>query len=396
MSDFSKIILIVENIPGYDGGESIGEYNRQPNDILAALLSPEIRQPAISAGASESLLQQLIIPDIPLLERWVKFQPYWERIVNCAPAAIFNAAIKLVTENELSAFTINDINRSFTSPDNVAVLRKAGLARCVCGVDNLNSGLDNEIFCSVYNIENFVCPECEHVRKSLEQLAGMKIVDFDDWIQATELAVNKLTVNGIAALRISVPVRNLANPSYADAEAAFNKLLDGTFEGKDVLCRYMIRHVMRLCQRLCLCVQMHNIAIPDYAEARAFFMEYHKVKFDIMTDRFLYHVKYLPNVYWNVGRLCALKPCHAARVLGEVLLEVPVNKISILGSGLYHSWLAAGAAVRTRRLLAMFLYNLLRQGVANEKRIEIIARMWLYENPAMLYEKNYVSGNNAT
>ena len=388
MSDLSKIILIIENIPGYDGCENLGEYNHPPRDILATILSPEVRQPALSAGASENLLQQLTIAELPLLERWVKFQPYWERILNCAPAAIFNTAIKLATENELSAFTINDINRSFNAPDAVGILHKAGLKKCVYGIDNLPDMPIDEMFCCVFNIENFICPECEHVRKSLEQLAGMKIANFDDWLQATEQSINKLTVNGIAALRISIPVKNLANPSFQDAEEAFRKLQDNNFEGKEVFCRYMVRHVMRLCQRLCLCVQMRNIAIPDYAEARSFFMEYHKVKFDIITDRFLYHVKYLPNVYWNMGRLCAFNPGHAGRVMAEALQEIPVNKVSLLGGGFYHPWLAAGAVARTRRLLAFFLYTMMRQGLANEKRVEYIARQWLYDTPASLYDKS--------
>ena len=386
MSDLSRINLIVDKLPIYDGSENLGEHCPTAPDLLCAILSPEVRQPAIAAGVTEALLQQLNDPGVALLDRWVKFQPYWERILNCSPAAVYAAAIRLMADAELSPLTIDAVNRLYNESDGIAALSRGGITRCVVGTDIISDGLNNEIFCPVFNIENFICPECERVCRELEKLAVMTINGFDDWLRATELAINKLVVNGISALRISIPLRTLSEPTREEAETAFKKLTDGNIDGKETFCRWMIRHVMRLCQHLSLCVQLRNVAIPDYAEARTFFLEYHKVRFDIITDRFLYHVKYLPNVYWNMGRLCAFKPCHAVRLLAEAFLEIPVHKISLIGGGFYHPWPAAGAATRTRRLLSVFLYSALRQGAIDEKRLEYLARLWLYDNPAALYE----------
>jgi uncharacterized protein len=370
----------------------------------------------ISAGLKPDAYRMVIDHHQPLKERWDIVEPYWNHCRNTGYGRSLDLSVKaLYGIDSVSRANLSKLDAAFHESLKGGhydkVLRKT--SKIKIGLLDYFLDCDKTYFRSVYRLDMFVSPDSRADITWVENETGLRITGLDDWMEASEILLDKVFKAGAVALKSGLAYqRSLCyeKTTRAEAEGEFNSILDlkhfpgwqnpGGRMGKKAQ-DFMMHHLLRLANKRNLTVQFHTgfhagngniITNSDPSLLSNLFLLYPDVVFDLFHIAYPYQhllgalAKNFPNVNLNMCWAHIISPEASVRALVEWLDAVPANKISAFGAD--HSFIdgVAGSAILTRMNVARALACKIEDGVFDIGRACEIAKMLFYDNPMRIYK----------
>lgn len=405
----------IKDMPTIDAHEHLPpEEERLKRKVDALyLFTHYTRGDLLSAGMPEKLYQEVTNPELPLDERWAKFEPYWQAIRNTS----YSRAI-LISIRDL--FGIDDITGETLLPlsEKISAANKKGWYRQVlkekCGlVTSLNhirrTDLDKELFTPVMHINEFV--DCRTISKvrDLEEKYGVSIHSLEDLVKTMRTAVERWKKEGTVGLKCGHAysrVIRFDKVTHNDAERIFNRIFEHLGEGPSWLDAkplqdYMLHKIVRASIDFDLVMVIHTglhaggrniITNANPTHLTNILLEYPEARFDIFHGGIPYVSecgvlgKYFPSVYLNMCWMHIISPVMSRRALDEWLDLVPATKIIGFGGDYHIVEKVYGHLEMARENIARVLASRIKEGTMREAEALKIARGLMYENPKRLYK----------
>ena len=425
-SHYMELKQFVDRIRVFDTHEHLpqeSERLKQKVDLLATFFPHYASSDLRSAGMPEEDLVKIRTPEIALDERWLIFEPWWEKIRNTGYArALEIAARDLYKVDGVSAETYRELS------EKIKQRNQMGLYEWVL---KKSSGIDVSINdTSVYNVdETFFRPVRRFSeflytrdRKGLEALGkqvGGSIHTFRKMEKALESEFKK-TDGKIVGVKIGLaytrPIR-FEKTSFADAEKVFNQIYKiGNFKFNEtprgytpdpldtdeyqVMQNYLVHKIIQEATKRNLPIQIHtglqegneNIVSNSHPELLTnLFMEYKEARFDIFHGGWPYCddlgaiAKNFPNVYIDMCWMHIISPSRSQTALSQWLDEVPVNKILGFGGDYLFVEGVYGHSVIARNNMAKVLASKVNDGIYTLEEAKRYAQWILRENALQLF-----------
>ncbi len=232
-----EIIDTHEHLPSF-------ETDRERNtDVIKEYLSNYFGCDLISAGLPQNDYNKIANTNLPIMEKWKLVEPYWEiskytgygRCVSLAAKEIYGI-------NNISSSTIEELNNKFLATFSQSHFKniikdKSKIKICLLNVNVLDKKYnlltersiycDQDYFRAVYGIENIVYPVSWNSFARIENESGIRITSFNDYLEATELIIDKAYKLG--AIGLKNPLAYFRTLKYekvskSDAEVEFNSI----------------------------------------------------------------------------------------------------------------------------------------------------------------------------
>ncbi len=374
-------------------------------DYLKTTLNTYARQDMCSAGMTAEELEKARNPQLPLMERWLICEPYWQACRNTGYIRMHElAARELHGVDGVNRDTIVTLSRHYAETD-AAESYAAGLekAKILCGIVDPDMSCDRRFLRPAFRLEAFVeRTEIAAVRKML----NVPIHTFIDWLNACEEAVRRYVEGGAVAFKTTIATDRSLDiewATYQEAEESFIASMreDGGYQPPSSAYQaFMFRHVLSLVKKHGLPVQMHtgmaasnkNVIRPSNpSRLGPLFLEYRDVEFVLMHMGYPYYLemsalgKMYPNVYPDLSWAHIMSPHGARLALSEWLDAVPATKIMGFGGDCGHEDHVYAHLLMARENIARVLAQKVQEGCFDMSHAKWIARQILLMNPYRVF-----------
>ncbi len=202
-----------------------------------------------------------------------------------------------------------------------------------------------------------------------------------------------------SAMAYLCPLR-FEHSSYADAERAFEQLMQGRPADTEPLRGYLFHRFVQRAREFALPVQIHtgylagNWGSPAQGDPTGLipiFQRYRGVQFDLFHAGWPYSElmgaigKSFPNVHLDLCWAWSMNPAAMERTLEEWLSAVPHNKIFGFGGDTGAPYPAVGYALQARQGIANVLERMVDRGQYDLPTAQQVARRIMHENARALY-----------
>lgn len=430
-SEYEEIKQFVDTIRIIDTHEHLpqeSERIEQKVDLLSTFFPHYASSDLRSAGLSEEDLLTIRNPEIPLDNRWLIFEPWWEKIRNTGYARCLE-----ITARDL--YDVDGINTETYQELSEKMKRrnKKGLYEWVLkkssGIDiSINNTLDFKVdnmdrtfFRPVRQFGDFLYVRDRDALEQLGKQVGGSIHTFREMVSALESEFDRIQ-GTIAGVKISLAYTRpiyFEKVSFSEADKAFNELFKGNkfrvFETPEllkvvpevidtnthqVIQDYLIHKIIREAMKRNLPIQIHtglhegneNILSNSNPELLTnLFMEYKEARFDVFHGGWPYCdelgalAKNFPNVYIDMCWMHIISPSRSQTALSQWLDEVPANKILGFGGDYLFVEGVYGHSVIARNNVAKVLASKVNDGVYSLDQGKKYAQWLLRENALQLF-----------
>lgn len=405
-----EIIDTHEHLPGSE--EKMG----RQEDILSQYVPQYFGTDLRSAGLSGEDFQFACDTSKPLMERYRRIEPYWEFCRYTGYGQCLDQTARLVYgEEAINEKTLERLNEKFkASLEEKGHFRRVlkEISKIRLSVLDSDPECDREFFQSVYRLDSMICLNDMDTLRWMEQEAGFTICNFDAYLEAVGLIMEKLERSGIKILKTSLAyVRPLRFERVGKglAEEDFNRFVSCRYVRRwespfyivgEAFQNYMMHYIMGLANRRGFLCQVHTgfqegganrVENSNPSLMSNLFSEYPDVRFDLFHASYPYQkeagilAKMFPNVTVDMCWTNIISPAESVQILYDWLDLIPYNKISGFGGDLVTVDCVAGHQYLARRNIARALARKVRDGSFSLDRAEDIARALLFENPKRIF-----------
>lgn len=389
----------------------------------------------ISSGMPYSLLEEIRCSQLPLEEKWKKFEPYWLRVKNTAYAR----AIKIIARDIFGVEDINEKTYKILS-ERIASSNKKGwynqilkdktnMEYCIlCYIgrgkiyaspsrieDSLDQGVDMtvpplglDMLKPVGIIDGLVAIwNLKQIRR-LEREYNISINTLDDLLKVLDLSFEMRIKEGIVGVKTGLAYNRIIHyekTTRYEAEKVFNRIFDGLGEGiswreAKPLQDFLMHKVIQRAIEARLPIQIHTglhegngniITNSNPTHLVNLFIQYPQAKFDIFHASYPYTgelttlAKNFPNVYADLCWVHIISPYAARRILSEWIETLPSNKIFGFGGDYLFVEGAYAHAKMARDNIARVLAEKVEEGYFSPSEAIGFARRILRDNPLEVF-----------
>jgi hypothetical protein len=231
---------------------------------------------------------------------------------------------------------------------------------------------------------------------ALQRLADLDRA-LDDY---TEKARGRGQLIGMKAAMPYLRRLDFVHSSFADAERAFENLMQARGCDLKPLHDYLFHRFVQRAREFDLPVQLHtgylagNWGDPtqgDPSPLVPLLQRYRSVRFDLFHAGWPYCEvlgtigKSFPNVWLDMCWAWAMNPAQMERILREWLAAVPSNKIFAFGADTGSPFCTVGYALQAREGIARVLERMVADGDCTADTARQTARRMMHENAQILY-----------
>ena len=430
-SEYREIKQFVDGIRLIDTHEHLpqeSERIEQKVDLLATFLPHYTSSDLRSAGMSEEDLLTIRNPEIPLDDRWLIFEPFWEKVRNTGYARCMEIVARdLYDVDGITTDTYQELS------EKIKHRNKKGLYEWVLkkssGIDiSINNSLDFNVdnmdrsfFRPVRQFGDFLYVRDMNTLEQLGKQLGGSIHSFREMVSALESEFNRIqgTIVGVKISMAYTRPLYFEKVSFSEADNAFNEIFKvkkfSVFETPELLKvvpeaidtnahqliqDYLIHKIIREAMKRNLPIQIHtgsfegneNILSNSNPELLTnLFMEYKEARFDIFHGGWPYTgelgaiAKIFPNVYIDMCWMHILSPTRSQTALSHWLDEVPANKILGFGGDYLFVEGVYGHSVIARKNVAKVLASKVNDGVYTLDQAKKYAQWLLRDNALQLF-----------
>ena len=376
-----------------------------PQDIFT-LFSHYTRHDLVSAGLKPKEYESLFDYDIPLAQRWQKFQPYWRaiRYGSYARAALLTAKIVYGVE-DISEKTFQELSEKITAENTPGIYKRMLCNRC-----RIRVALTQ---CDRTDVGEPLVPSMPggkvtsiKTRTQLEEVADQMGRDvpknLDDHLALAKSYLEQLVAEGTIVIKF-VSKHNLP-ANRKEAEYAFKRLLNGEElvpgpKDFEVLENFLVHNIIDMATELNLVVALHAGIWRDFrnldpkflltlapAHPEATFDLYH-LGMPFVRDAIVI-AKDLPNVYLNLCWTHIISQVQTCSGIDELLDQVPVNKILAFGGdyGRPVEKVVGHLHMARENFATIFCRRIDRELMSFDQAMEIL-KLWFWHNPLSLYSR---------
>jgi len=426
-----EIFEHVDNLKIIDTHEHLlsNEADRDKDtDVLKEYLSCYFSFDLISAGLSGNDYQKIIGNKLHVMEKWKMVEPFWKVCRYTGYGRVLEIAAKdIYGIGEISGSTIEELNSRFLESLKPGHLKKILKDKCnietsLLIVDVLKKEYDilnqRSIYCDsnffspVYMIDSLVFPLDWSEVERVSSESGIRIASFSNWLEATEILIEKAYSLGAVALKIALAyLRTLKYDmvTKSRAEEEFNHIFKTRHFpdwGKRPLITgkafqdYMFHYILNIANKKNLIVQIHtgvqegsgNMLSNSNPELLSnLFLQYPDVTFDIFHISYPYQnelavlAKNFPNVYIDMCWSHIISPNASVNALLEFIDTVPLNKISGFGGDYVFIDGVYGHLKLARQNVARALSIKVEEGLFGVDKAKEAAKMLFYDNPLRIF-----------
>lgn len=398
-----------EHLPGTEASRA------QDTDVLQEYLYHYMSSDLCSAGLSKAGLARARDHSLPLMERWLLIEPYWEHARYTGYGRALDLSVRaLYGLDGIRRETIEALNAAFQrtlAPGQYHRVLK-GQSRIAVSLLDATGPWDPEFFRPVIRLDEYIWPQTLDVVEWLEERAGHPLRTLESWMAACGAALQEARSDGAMAIKMGLAYqRSLAfpRPARMEAEEGLKQILAArhlpNWDAQPVAVgssfqNWMMHHVLELAAQQGLAVQIHTgllegngnlIANADPTLLNPLFLEYPDVKFDLFHIGYPYqHVlsalaKMFPNVYIDMCWAHIISPTASVRALEEWIDSVPVNKICAFGGDYGFVDAVYGHQAMARENVSRALATRVGEGVLDVDGACEIARRLFIDNPVALF-----------
>ncbi|HMN62503.1 MAG TPA: amidohydrolase family protein [Anaerolinea sp.] len=413
---YSQLRAQIETIPLIDCHDHSKEAGPKPTDPITAVIDWYMLSDLTSAS-SDADAALMMDEKRPLEERWPVFERAWRRTRFTGYALVVRRAIRhFYGENDLSLEALQRIREKmidFSDPKNYeAVLDEA---RIVVRLEDVYA--NSEVVRGTLTLpprsrlvislpDYHAIRSFDEVQAKVEPL-GRHVTSLDEYIAGCREIFSLCKQAGAVAFKDqSAYTRSIhyANPGRAEAEAAFNWMMEDPRrglsypDGNRPLGDYLFHEFMRMARDLDLPVQIHtghmagirNEITKTNAAGLTSLIELHRdTRFDLFhanwpySGELLFLGKNYPNVALDFCWTNMVDPLYAQALFQQAISSVPHAKIHGYGSDLGGATLTSAWAHAdlARDNIAIALANLVEMEYLDQDEAYEIAYAWLFGNP---------------
>ena len=387
-----------------------------PQDVFT-LFSHYTRHDLFSAGLDRAAAdlepfsperpeyQELFNYDVPILERWDAFEPYWQRIRHgsYARAAILTAKMVYGIDH-IGRDTCEELSQRIAAENTPGIYRRMLCDRC--GITaSLTQGQEEGCelpMAPVVRVMDLVGPSSPELIEQLGAPFGLRVACLDDYRELMRRCMDRVVeIGGVGIKCVAV---HTAPPDAAAAEKQLKELLAGQALDSDrgsfrPLSNFLLHEVIELAAERKLPVAVHAGIWGDFraidckhlltlapAHPRADFDLYH-LGMPSVRDAIVI-AKNLPNVYLNLCWTHIISQVQACSGIDELLDQVPVNKVLAFG-GDYERPVekVVGHLQMAREDFARVFGARIDRGLMDMDDARELLRLWFRDNPLALYAR---------
>ena len=428
-AQYKELKQFVDRIKIVDTHEHLSqepERLSQKVDLLATFFPHYASSDLRSAGMSEEALVKIRNPEISLDERWLIFEPWWEKIRNTGYArGLEIAARDLYEVDGISVETYRDLSekikpRTQTGLYDWVLKKSSGIDISIH--DTIVYDIDKTFFRPVRRFSEFLYVRDRNTLEQLGKQVGGPIHTFRDMVSALESEFNKVQ-GKIVGVKIGLaytrPI-HFEKTSFADAEKVFNQIYNiGNFKFNEtprgytpdpldtdeyqIMQNLLVHKIIQEATKRNLPIQIHtglqegneNIVSNSHPELLTnLFMEYKEARFDVFHGGWPYCdelgaiAKNFPNVYIDMCWMHIISPSRSQTALSQWLDEVPANKILGFGGDYLFVEGVYGHSVIARKNVTKVLASKVNDGVYTLEEAKKYAQWILRENALLLFFPN--------
>ena len=428
-AQYKELKQFVDRIKIVDTHEHLSqepERLSQKVDLLATFFPHYASSDLRSAGMSEEALVKIRNPEISLDERWLIFEPWWEKIRNTGYArGLEIAARDLYEVDGISVETYRELSEKIKQRNQKGlydwVLKKSsGIDLSIN--DTIVYDVDKTFFRPVRRFSEFLYVRDRNTLEQLGKQVGGPIHTFRDMVSALESEFNKVQ-GKIVGVKIGLaytrPI-HFEKTSFADAEKVFNQIYNiGNFKFNEtprgytpdpldtdeyqIMQNFLVHKIIQEATKRNLPIQIHtglqegneNIVSNSHPELLTnLFMEYKEARFDVFHGGWPYCdelgaiAKNFPNVYIDMCWMHIISPSRSQTALSQWLDEVPANKILGFGGDYLFVEGVYGHSVIARKNVTKVLASKVNDGVYTLEEAKKYAQWILRENALLLFFPN--------
>lgn len=401
-----RLVEEIARIPVIDTHEHLSPESdrlREPVDVFT-LFSHYTMGDLLVSGMKEEDCRSLYDRSIPLITRWRKLAPFWERIRNtCYSRALLLAVKKFYGFDDINEANCEELSERITANNTPGlyerVLRDAcNIKTCLTQCSRTDTGSDlltpvMPMLGRVERIGDLRCPWFE---------PETTVNSLDEYVEALNRYIRRVKSEGAVGLKMASI--QFGEPDEKGAASAFAGVLkgelsyspDGFPNRSNPIRDYLTDFAIRTAAELDMVMAVHSGYWNDFRDLHPLNMipllqKYPGVRFD------LYHLGYpwvreslmlgkgFPNVWINFCWLHIISQKCAFEALDEAFELLPVNKVLGFGGDYLVVEKVFGHLTMARENIAKVLAGRMVKGEMDEEQALSIARMWLYENPKELY-----------
>ncbi|MGM0365535.1 MAG: amidohydrolase family protein [Actinomycetota bacterium] len=398
-------------------------------DVLKEYLSHYFNRDLVSAGLPQSDYKKIVEEKLPITEKWKMVEEYWEASRYTGYSRVLDISAQgLYGIDRIDGSTIEELNSRFLKTLEPGHFKKVLKDKCriltsLLNVETLDPEHDpkqeRSIYCDkslyspVYAISDLVRPNQWLTIDRLETQSGIRISSFNNWLEATEILIDKAYQLGAVALKNPLAYQRTLKyerTSRSRAEEEFSSIFKtkhyGDWSIKPIVTGknfqdYMFHYILDIANKKNLVIQIHtglqegngNILSNSNPELLSnLFLEYPDVNFDIFHISYPYQnqltvlAKNYPNVYIDMCWAHMVSPNSSVKSLIEWIDTVPYNKISAFGGDFLFVDGVYGHQHLARTDVAKALAVKVKEGLFDVDRAKLISRMLFYDNPLKLFK----------
>ena len=417
-----EIIDTHEHLPAFE------KLRERDTDVLKEYLKHYFNCDLVSAGLSLAESERVIDTQIPLMDRWKLVEPYWDAARHTGYGRSLDIAVKgLYGIDGITGQTIEELNSKFMESIEQSHFRKVLKEKSKIKVSLLhdipmlndriqftsNLECDREFFRNVFPADYFILPQDAEDIALVEKEFGRSICSFEDWLEASEAALENALNHGAVAIKSALAYqRSLCydRTTRHEAESDFNELFSVKHRGNympqvfslgEHFQNYMMHFILGLANKKNLTVQFHTgiqegygnlLSNSDPSLLTKLFLEYPEVDFDLfhMGYPFQHTVTVLAKNFHNVFiDMCwahIISPEASINALKEWIDSVPVNKISAFGGDYIFIDGVYGHQYMARCNVCRALSMKVEEQVLHIERAKEICRMLFFDNPLKIFK----------
>lgn len=391
----------------------------KPTDILKEYLNHYFNRDLVNAGLPVSDLEKLSDIELPVMQRWMIAEPYWELARKTGYGQTLDIAVQGVYGIDgIHRNTIEELNIKFQESLSGGQFHYVLKEKCriktslLVDIQGMGKPCDRDFFRRAFDITYFVFPKTFEELAIVERESGIPITCLEDFKQAFDICLEKEIAEGAVCVKNSLAYERpliFTRVTFQDAEEDFNAMYGrkhmpdwsnrSLYAGKN-LQDYMMHHVLRRLNSRGMTIQIHTgllEGIGNYIEnsnpalLSNLFLEYQDVKFDIFHIGYPFEktltalAKMFPNVFIDMCWAHVISPSACIHILKEWLDTVTINKISAFGGDYRIVDAIWGHLTIARRNVCRALADKISEGLFDLEEGKRVIEQMFYGNPKKLF-----------
>ncbi|WP_321299970.1 amidohydrolase family protein [uncultured Sphaerochaeta sp.] len=410
---YEEIRTYIQELSVIDTHEHLPSHQsdrRQHPDILAEYISHYFRYDLFSSGLSQELYAKALDSNIPLLERWVILEPYWESCRFTGYGRQLDAtAMELYGVAGITRENITELNAQYSKQISnklyiTELFKRMNIETCINDTENYQSDYDSPYAHPVCRIDHLVHPLGTQELRKIARISGIRIDSFAQYIDACQIIVKQAISRGAKALKLGLSyTRSLSFPhtDYHTAKEASRAYLDGTATAMEPAAQnYILHAILSIANQEGWNIQVHTglqagngnyLCNSDPLLLTNLFLAYPQAKFHLLHIGYPYQgqlavlVKSFPNVLVDMSWAHVVSPHSSIQFLEELLETVPSNKILAFGGDSKVIDLVAGHVRMAKDNISACLSRLIEAQRIDMDQAKMLSKKLLYDNPKQAF-----------